>query len=155
MVDTRKMWIGGKRVAARGNATRDVVNPATGAVIARVPEATADDVGDAVRAARKAFDSGPWGKMMHRDRGSILFKVAEGIRARAAELAETDTRNMGKPIVEADDMDFRRCLEIQRPYLGDVIGMYTDWTPLQNRGVLFPEDLDRTDPWQFKNVIVR
>ena len=58
-------------------------------------------------------------------------------------------------IVEADDMDFRRCLEIQRPYLGPVTGMYTDWTPLQNRGVLFPEDLDESDPWQFKNVIVR
>jgi homospermidine synthase len=58
-------------------------------------------------------------------------------------------------IVEADDMDFRRCLEIQRPYLGLVTGMYTDWTPLQNRGELFPEDLDEDDPWQFKNVIVR
>ena len=88
MVDTRKMWIGGKWVPARGNATRDVINPATGAVIAKVPEATADDVEDAVKAARAAFDGGPWGKTMHRDRGSILFKVAEGIRARAAELAE-------------------------------------------------------------------
>jgi homospermidine synthase len=57
--------------------------------------------------------------------------------------------------VEADDMDFRRCLEIQRPYLGPVTGIYTDWTPLQNRGVLFPEDLDESDPWQFKNVLVR
>jgi homospermidine synthase len=63
--------------------------------------------------------------------------------------------NPGAGIVEADDMDFRRCLEIQRPYLGPVTGMYTDWTPLQNRGVLFPEDLDENDPWQFKNVIVR
>jgi homospermidine synthase len=58
-------------------------------------------------------------------------------------------------IVEADDMDFRRCLEIQRPYLGPVTGQYTDWTPLENRGELFPEDLDRDDPWQFKNIIVR
>jgi homospermidine synthase len=63
--------------------------------------------------------------------------------------------NPGAGIVEADDMDFRRCLEIQRPYLGSVIGMYTDWTPLENRGVLFPEDLDESDPWQFKNVLVR
>ena len=63
--------------------------------------------------------------------------------------------NPGAGIVEADDMDFRRCLEIQRPYLGPVTGMYTDWTPLQNRGGLFPEDLDEDDPWQFKNVIVR
>ena len=58
-------------------------------------------------------------------------------------------------IVEADELDFRRCLEVQMPYLGPVIGVYTDWTPLTDRGKLFPEDLDLEDPWQFKNVIVR
>ena len=58
-------------------------------------------------------------------------------------------------IVEADDMDFRRCLEVQRPYLGPVVGRYTDWTPLKGRGILFPEDLDQSDPWQFKNVLVK
>ena len=45
-------------------------------------------------------------------------------------------------IVEADEMDFRRCLEIQRPYLGPVKGFYTDWTPLTDRPGLFPEDID-------------
>jgi homospermidine synthase len=58
-------------------------------------------------------------------------------------------------IVGANEIDFRRCLEIQRPYLGPVTGVYTDWTPLENRGVLFPEDLDESDPWQFSNFIVR
>jgi homospermidine synthase len=58
-------------------------------------------------------------------------------------------------IVGADEMDFRCCLAIQRPYLGPVTGVYTDWTPLENRGELFPEDLDESDPWQFSNVIVR
>jgi homospermidine synthase len=57
-------------------------------------------------------------------------------------------------IVEADEMDFRRCFEVQRPYLGPVIGQYTDWTPLKDRGVLFPETLDQADPWQFSNVLV-
>jgi homospermidine synthase len=57
-------------------------------------------------------------------------------------------------IVEADDMDFDRCLELQRPYLGPVVGVYTDWTPLANRPGLFPEDIDESDPWQFKNVLV-
>src|SRR5687767_6177639 len=96
------MWIGGKWVSAHAGATREVINPATGAVIARVQESAAADVEDAVQAAREAFDSGPWGKTMHRDRGSILFQVAEGIRARADELARTDSRNMGKPIVESE-----------------------------------------------------
>jgi homospermidine synthase len=57
-------------------------------------------------------------------------------------------------IVEADEMDFKRCLEFQMPYLGPVNGFYTDWTPLEGRPGFFPEDVDTTDPWQFKNVIV-
>ena len=57
-------------------------------------------------------------------------------------------------IVETDDMDHVRCLEIQRPYLGPVNGYYTDWTPLTDRPGLFDEDLDPDDPWQFRNVLV-
>jgi homospermidine synthase len=52
-------------------------------------------------------------------------------------------------------MDFDRLLEIQKPYLGPVKGYYTDWTPLMDRPGLFPEDIDTSDPWQFKNVLVR
>jgi homospermidine synthase len=48
--------------------------------------------------------------------------------------------------IEVDEMDFGRCLEIQRPYLGPVAGYYTDWTALKGRGVLFPEDVDTSDP---------
>jgi homospermidine synthase len=62
--------------------------------------------------------------------------------------------NPNKGIVEPDDMDFQRPLEICLPYLGKVVGAYTDWTPLQQRGELFAEDLDTADPWQFKNVRV-
>jgi homospermidine synthase len=62
--------------------------------------------------------------------------------------------NPQKGVTEPDEMDFRRNLEICMPYLGPVIGAYTDWTPLADRGRLFEEDLDRSDPWQFKNVLV-
>ena len=58
-------------------------------------------------------------------------------------------------IVEADEMDFRRCLEVQMPYLGPVVGVYTDWTPLTDRPGFFAEDIDASDPWQFRNVLVR
>src|SRR5580765_4473789 len=57
-------------------------------------------------------------------------------------------------LVEPDEVDFRRNLEIAMPYLGTLTGAYTDWTPLHDRERLFPEDLDKTDPWQFKNVRV-
>jgi len=56
--------------------------------------------------------------------------------------------------VEADEMDHARCMEICRPYLGEVVGAYTDWTPLSDRERLFPEPLDRDDPWQFGNFRV-
>jgi homospermidine synthase len=60
--------------------------------------------------------------------------------------------NMG--IIEPDEMDYRRNLEICMPYLGPVVGEYTEWTPLHERERLFPEDVDKNDPWQFKNVRV-
>ena len=62
--------------------------------------------------------------------------------------------NPNRGVVEPDEMDFRRNLEICSPYLGPVVGEYTDWTPLTDRERLFAEDLDKSDPWQFKNVRV-
>ena len=57
-------------------------------------------------------------------------------------------------IVDPEDMDFREVLEVASPYLGEMVGVFSDWTPLAGRGALFEEDVDRTDPWQFKNVRV-
>jgi len=62
--------------------------------------------------------------------------------------------NPARGIVDPDDMDYGRILELCLPYLGPVVGVYSDWTPLSDRERLFPEDLDREDPWQFKNVRV-
>lgn len=85
------------------------------------------------------------------------YQNATGMQVSSAVLAGMvwALENPEAGIVEADELDFRRCLEIQRPYLGPVIGEYTEWTPLTDRGVLFAEDLDDKSPWQFKNVIVR
>jgi homospermidine synthase len=85
------------------------------------------------------------------------YQNATGLQVTSAVLAGIVwmLENPDRGIVEADEMDFRRCLAIQRPYLGPVIGRYTDWTPLQHRGELFPEALDREDPWQFSNVLVQ
>jgi homospermidine synthase len=62
--------------------------------------------------------------------------------------------NPKRGVVEPDDMDFERPLQICRPYLGPVVGKYTDWTPLYQRQELFAEDIDASDPWQFKNIRV-
>jgi homospermidine synthase len=86
------------------------------------------------------------------------YQNATGMQVTSAVLAGIIwmLENPDRGIVEADEMDFRRCLSVQRPYLGPVIGQYTDWTPLEGRGGgLFPEDVDTSDPWQFKNVLVQ
>ena len=57
-------------------------------------------------------------------------------------------------VVESDEIDLARTLQVIRPYLGDLVGVYTDWTPLTHRSPLFPQDVDVMDPWQFKNVRV-
>jgi homospermidine synthase len=54
-------------------------------------------------------------------------------------------------IVEADEMDFKRVMEIVKPYMGKMVGKYTDWTPLKPDNSSFVRDVDRKDPWQFKN----
>jgi len=84
------------------------------------------------------------------------YQNATGLQVSSAVLAGMvwTLENPDRGIVEADEMDFGRCLEIQRAYLGPVVGVYTDWTPLTGRPGLFPEDLDREDPWQFRNVLV-
>lgn len=63
-------------------------------------------------------------------------------------------QNPSMGLVEPEDLDHDFVLKISKPYLGKVVGKYTDWTPLQDRGKLFPEDLDKKDPWQFKNFRV-
>jgi len=57
-------------------------------------------------------------------------------------------------LVEADGLDHARVLEVAEPYLGDMVGEYSDWTPLLDRCLLFPEDIDEACPWQFGNFRV-
>jgi homospermidine synthase len=84
------------------------------------------------------------------------FNSATSLQVTAAALSGMiwAMENPNRGIVEPDDMEYQRPLEICRPYLGKVVGEYTDWTPLYQRGELFAEDVDATDPWQFKNIRV-
>jgi homospermidine synthase len=84
------------------------------------------------------------------------FNSATSLQVTAAALSGMiwAMENPHRGIVEPDDMEYQRPLEICRPYLGKVVGEYTDWTPLYQRGELFAEDVDATDPWQFKNIRV-
>lgn len=83
------------------------------------------------------------------------FQNATGLQVTSAVLAGMvwALENPDAGIVETDEMDHRRCLEIQRPYLGRVEAHYTDWTPISTRWAQFAEEIDESDPWQFQNVL--
>eukprot|EP00911_Craspedida_sp_UC1_P002253 UC1_evm3s1713 len=84
------------------------------------------------------------------------YNSATSLQVTAAALAGVvwamENPRMG--IVEPEEMDFARCLEIIDPYVPPVVGAYSDWTPLEGRSVLFDEDIDTECPWQFKNFRV-
>lgn len=126
----RPMWI--DHCWIEGSSTLPVVNPFTGETIATVAAAGAEDVDRAVRAARRAFDDGPWRSMSAQERGRLLFAVARAIREDAEELARLDALNMGKPIVEAefDVADAASCFE----YYGGLA------TKIQGETLTVPDD---------------
>ncbi|WP_029076785.1 homospermidine synthase [Kaistia adipata] len=84
------------------------------------------------------------------------YQNASGLQVTSAVMAGMvwALQNPEAGIVESDELDFDVCLTAQRPYLGTVEGVYTDWTPLTDRPGFFPEDIDESDPWQFRNVLV-
>ncbi len=112
-VRTYQMYDNGEWVESKSSKTFPVYDPATEEVIAQVPDSNADDVNRAVAAAKSAFEDGPWGSTTAQERGRVLFRLAEKIRQNAAQLAELEARNCGKPIVEAeyDINDVATCFE--------------------------------------------
>lgn len=83
------------------------------------------------------------------------YQNATGLQVTAGVLGAMvwAIENPMEGIVEADEMDYERLMEVMEPYFGTMTGAYTDWTPLKNRQNLFKEDLDLKDPWQFKNIL--
>jgi acyl-CoA reductase-like NAD-dependent aldehyde dehydrogenase len=105
-----QLFIDGKWVDAESGKTFATPNPATGATLAEVAEADKADVDKAVEAARRAFE-GPWSKVSARERGRLLYKLAQLIEARTAELAALETADNGKPIRESQFVDVPQVVE--------------------------------------------
>ncbi|HEX4203701.1 MAG TPA: gamma-aminobutyraldehyde dehydrogenase [Ktedonobacteraceae bacterium] len=100
-----KLLINGELVESSSGKRVDDTNPASGAVLAQVPEATVDDMNRAVAAARAAFDDGRWSDLAHGARATILEKLATLIEEHADELATLESQDTGKPIKLARDSD--------------------------------------------------
>ncbi|MGZ3708808.1 MAG: aldehyde dehydrogenase family protein [Bdellovibrionota bacterium] len=106
-----EMLVNGKWMKAA--KTREIRDPANGELVAVVQEAGHAEAARAIDAAREAFDHGPWRKTTALDRGKLLFRIADAIRANAKLLAELEVRNCGKPLAEAefDVTDAANCFE--------------------------------------------
>src|SRR3954470_20204953 len=111
-------FIGGQWIPAQSGKTFDTINPATEETIASVAEGDASDIDLAVKAARTAFESGDWPKMDARDRGRLLYKLADMIEEEADELAALETLDNGKPIRDSKGADLPLTIDCLRYYAG-------------------------------------
>jgi len=113
-----KMLIDGKWVDSISGRTFETINPATGETIAHVAEGETGDVDKAVKAARKAFEKGPWKKMNARERGRLLYKLADLIEQNKEELAKLETLDNGKPLADSMNADLPLVIDCYRYYAG-------------------------------------
>lgn len=114
----RNMLIAGEPVPAAGGGVLDVHDPATGAVIARVPEGGREDIDRAVASARRAFEGGEWETLGPAGRAKCLWRLADLIDAHADELAALESRNNGMPLASARGFAVARTAEGFRYYAG-------------------------------------
>jgi aldehyde dehydrogenase (NAD+) len=117
-VADQKMLIGGKWLASASGKTFATTNPATGEVICNVAEGDKADIDLAVKAARHAFEHGPWGKMNASARGRLMHKLADAIEANVNELAALESLDNGKPIADSLAADLPLTLQCYRYYAG-------------------------------------
>jgi phenylacetaldehyde dehydrogenase len=101
----RQLFINGQWCDAASGRTFETPNPATGETLARIAEGGAEDIDRAVRAARRAFDDGPWGRMTPSERGRLIWRIGDLILAHADEFAQLESLDNGKPFAVAQAAD--------------------------------------------------
>ena len=114
----RQMYIDGQWTDALSGRRFDTVDPATEEVITTVPHSGVEDVELAVKAARRAFDGGPWRTMTPAERQRILWKIGEGITARAEEFGQLEALDNGKSVAIATAVDVAWAADVFRYYAG-------------------------------------
>lgn len=152
-------FIGGRWTPAVSGKTFETINPATEEVIAQVAEGDAADVDLAVKAARHALEQGPWGRMDARERGRLLYKLADLVEEELDELAALETLDNGKPIRDSRAADLPLVIDCLRYYAGfadkihgqtiPVRGEYFTYTRREPVGVA-----GQIIPWNFPMLMV-
>src|ERR1700729_4663214 len=110
----RKMLIDDKWVNAISGKTFPTYNPATGEVLAQVAEGDSADIDLAVKAARKAFDHGPWRKLTASERGRLIWKLADLLESHTEEFAYLESLDNGKPLIIARAADVPLTVDLFR-----------------------------------------
>jgi aldehyde dehydrogenase (NAD+) len=124
-------FIGGKWTPSASGKTFNTINPATEEVICDVAEGDKADVDLAVDAAREAFETGPWAKMDARDRGQLMYRLADLIEEEAEELAALETLDNGKPINDSRSADIPLVVDTFRYYAGWADKIQGDTIPVR------------------------
>jgi aldehyde dehydrogenase (NAD+)/betaine-aldehyde dehydrogenase len=132
---TAQMLIDGEWTESSGGRTFETVDPATGEVLALVPEGTAADVESAVAAAAKAFESSDWAGMMPAARARLLWRIADLIEEHAEELARLETRDQGQPFGISSAISVPNAIEHFRYYAGWATKLHGVTVPLSIPGV--------------------
>jgi phenylacetaldehyde dehydrogenase len=114
----RKLLINDQWVPAASGKTFPVYNPAVGDVLAHVAEGDAEDINRAVRAARAAFESGPWPRMSASDRGKLIWKLADLMETKLEQFAYLESLDNGKPLTVARAADVPLAIDLFRYMAG-------------------------------------
>lgn len=153
-IPNQKMWIDGKPTSSVSGKSFSTLNPTNGEAICQVSEGDSADIDLAVKAARKAFESGPWSKMNPSERGRLIGKLADAIEANKMELAILESLDNGKPISDSLNADLPLTISCYRYYAGwadkiqgktlPVDGPYFSYTRHEAIGVV-----GQIIPWNF------
>jgi aldehyde dehydrogenase (NAD+) len=154
-----KMLIDGSWRDSQSGKTFGTYNPATEELIAEVAEGDAADIDLAVKAARKAFDSGPWRKTDARDRGRLMYKLADLIEQNVDELAELETLDNGKPIGESRQGDLPLVIDCFRYYAGWADKIHGQTVPIRGNFFCYTRRepvgvAGQIIPWNFPMLMV-
>src|SRR5271166_3224185 len=154
-----KLLIDGKFRDSVSGKTFATINPATEEIIAQVAEGDSADIDLAVKAARRAFEFGPWRKMDARDRGRLMFKLADLIEEHIDELAELETLDNGKPISESRKGDLPLVIDCLRYYAGWADKIHGQTIPVRGNYFCYSRRepvgvVGQIIPWNFPMLMV-
>ncbi len=153
-VKQTECFIDGKWLPAASGKTFQTINPATEEVIAEVAEGDAEDIDLAVKSARSAFESGPWKNMDARDRGRLLYKLADRIEQDLDELAALESLDNGKPISDAKAADLPLVVDCLRYYAGYADKIHGQTVPIRGNYFCYTRKepvgvVGQIIPWNF------